>query len=93
MKTQLFKTAWNLFKKFNMTFSQALIEAWKEVKKEMIVKQVQQMNLSELKERMELTERLKPFKTTFYELREVLTTKIDNKGAVHFYGAGTYNGD
>lgn len=36
MKSQAMKTAWLLFKKYEMTFSQALIEAWKSVKRDFL---------------------------------------------------------
>ena len=34
MKSQIFTIAWKLFRKYQMTFSQALIEAKKNVKRE-----------------------------------------------------------
>lgn len=93
MKSQLFKTAWELFKKYNMSFSQALVEAWKSVKREAIRIEVLKMDVSEWSQEIEFKNRIKNLKPVFYKLRQVINGTVDNSGARFDYGNGVYNGD
>lgn len=93
MKTELFKTAWELFKKFNMSFSQALIESWKTIKRELVRQKVLKMDLSDFKMETEFKSRTKNLKTVFFNLRSQVSLSVNNSGASFDYGTGMYNGD
>lgn len=93
MKSTVFKKAWELYKLYKMTFSQALVEGWKFAKRRAIAIEVEKLNLSEWLQEIEFNKRIKNIKQTFYPIREQKNTIIDNSNARLWYGIGTYNGD
>lgn len=90
MKSLLFKSAWNIFKMQNVTFSEALKLAWKNVKsglKAVIVKSNKLVKSAGL-----------GFETVYFN--ELVFTQIktphvvcDNSGAAKWYDGATFNND
>ncbi|TDO67093.1 hypothetical protein EV143_1324 [Flavobacterium chryseum] len=93
MKKSLFKKAWDLFRKFQMTFSQALIEAWKMAKREILIKAYNKIpsTKSLQKKKLEAKKLWQAIETITYPWRSHLVT--NNSGAAGYYGIGKYNGD
>jgi hypothetical protein len=91
MKSQLFKTAWAIFKMQTVTFSEALTQAWKETKK----------GLKAVIVRMNKTvksERWIGFETIYYNALQVISietkrTVCNNDGASAWYDGKTLNLD
>lgn len=90
MKSLLFKSAWNIFKMQNVSFSEALKLAWKSIKsgsKAVIVrmnKQVKSVGLG--------------YDTIYYNALQFVDIVVkrevyNNDGAAAWYGCGHYNAD
>ena len=82
MKSKAFKKAWELFRKFEMTFSQALIEGWKFVKREWLKAEFATTTGEEITYRAKLSKRYNELKETVYSLRNFIPVT---------YGKGIYN--
>lgn len=90
MKSPLFKSAWQIFKMQNVSFSQALTLAWSKLKqglKAVIVKSNKLVKSSGL-----------GYETIYFNelvFANIVTTVgvSSNEGAKHDYGVGKYNGD
>ncbi|MCC9016972.1 hypothetical protein [Flavobacterium lipolyticum] len=93
MRKSIFKKAWELFRKFQMTFSQALIEAWKLAKRELLIKAYNKIpsTRSFQKKKLEAKKCWQSIETIAYKLRGHLVA--NNSGAAAYYGLGRYNGD
>ena len=64
------KTAWILFKQYQMTFSQALIEGWKRVKKELLKIEFSKTTSDEVTYRAKLVRRYNEIKFEFFDVRQ-----------------------
>jgi hypothetical protein len=93
MRTSIFKKAWELFRKFQMTFSQALIEAWKIVKREMLVIAYNKIpsTRSFQKKKLEAKKKWQAITTIAFPWRDHLV--VNNAAAAGYYGIGKYCGD
>ena len=93
MRKSIFKRAWTLFKQYSITFSQALIKAWNDYKRELLIKAYQSIpSTAQYKKKKEAALSLwKSFQGVDFECR--LRNVIDNSGAAAYYGVGMYNAD
>lgn len=93
MRKSIFTKAWELFRKFQMTFSQALIEAWKLSKREVLVKAYNKIPLTKSfqKKKQDAKKLWQVIETITYDWRSHLVAK--NNGASAYYGIGRYSGD
>lgn len=91
MKRSIFIKAWELFKKFKMTFSQALIEAWKIAKRQVLIQAYHKIPSTRQfsKKKLEAKKLWQSIVSTQYDFRRV----YNNNGAAADYGAGRYSGD
>ena len=89
-KSIIFKSAHAIFKMQNVTFSEALIEAWKKVKQG--VKAIV-MKCNRLVKSVGLGYETVYFNELVFTNIVVSRTVCDNSGARHDYGIGAYNGD
>lgn len=90
MKSLLFKSAWNIFKMQNVSFSQALTLAWSKIKegvKAVIVKS------NKLVKSAGLGYETIYFNELVFQSIKVLRTVCDNSGAAVYYDGVTYNND
>ena len=76
MRKSIFKKAWELFRKFQMTFSQALIEGWKFAKREWLKVEFSKTTNDEQTYRQRLVSRFNEVKETLYTLRNANTERI-----------------
>jgi len=91
MKSQIFKTAWAIFKTQTVTFSEALKQAWKETKKGFKAVVVRMNKLIK-------SERWIGFETVYYNALQIIKIEnqksiVNNDGAAAWYGCGIYNAD
>jgi hypothetical protein len=93
MKKSIFKRAWALFKQYSITFSQALIKAWNDYKRELLIKAYQLIpSTAQYKKKKEAAHNLwRSFKGVDFECR--LRNVVANSGAAAYYGKGLYNAD
>jgi len=70
MKSQAMKTAWLLFRKYQITFSQALIEGWKRVKRELLKLEFAKTTSDEVTYRAKLVKRYNEIKPYFFLPRD-----------------------
>lgn len=91
MKRALFIKAWELFRSFKMSFSQALTEAWKLVKRELLVVAYKKIPSKKQYEKKKAAAKMmwQSIETISYPFRNTL----NNDGAFAYYGAGRYSGD
>jgi len=89
MKSQVLKTAWLIFRQFEVTFSEALKEAWIRVKREFLRVQFAETRNKDLVVKFNL---LKP---TFFRQRGITNevTIVNNSGAKFWYDGKTFNND
>ena len=66
MKSQIFTTAWKLFRTYQITFSQALVEAWKSVKREALKLEFASIKSNEISYRQRLVDKYNSLKETIY---------------------------
>lgn len=92
MKSQALKTAWILFRKYQITFSQALVEGWKKAKREFLRIEFTKTSNDEISYRNRLVRSFNELKEIHY-LQRFVQTEINIEGAKHDYGVGIYNGD
>jgi hypothetical protein len=78
MKSQAMKTAWLLFKKYQITFSQALIEGWKRVKREFLKLEFAKTTSDEVTYRSKLVKRYNEIKINFFVERKDPNLKMPN---------------
>lgn len=91
MKSQIFIKAWELFRKFQMTFSQALIEAWKLVKRQALVKAYNKIpSTRQYAKKKQLAKQLWQ---SIISIRYDWRNTMNNEGAAAYYGIGAYSGD
>jgi hypothetical protein len=93
MKKSIFKRAWVLFKQYSINFSQALIKAWNDYKRELLIKAHQLIpSTAQYKKKKEAAHNLwRSFKGVDFECR--LRNVVANSGAAAYYGKGLYNAD
>lgn len=90
MKSIVLKSAWQIFKNGNVTFSEALTLAWSYFKKgfkAVIVK------MNKLVKSARLGYETVYFNQLTYANIAVKRESVNNAGAVHWYDGKTYNGD
>lgn len=90
MKSLLFKSAWNIYRMQNITFSQALTMAWSKLKegvKAVIVKS------NKLVKSVGLGYETIYFNELVFQNIKVLRTVCDNSGASKWYDGKTFNND
>lgn len=85
MKSQALTTAWILFRKYQITFSQALREAWLRVKKEAIRIAFSQTKPDEISYRQRLVERYNSMKITFFVTRPELIIDVNSDNLIGRY--------
>jgi len=66
MKSKIFTIAWKLFRNYQMTFSQALVEAWKTVKRESLKLEFASIKSNEISYRQRLVDKYNSLKETIY---------------------------
>lgn len=91
MKSLLFKSAWNIYRMQNVSFSQALTLAWSKLKEG--VKAVIVKSNKLVKSVRWMGHETVYFSELVFTSITVLRTVCDNSGARHDYGIGVYNGD
>jgi hypothetical protein len=85
MKSQAMKTAWLLFRKYQITFSQALIEGWKRVKRELLKLEFAKTTSDEVTYRTKLVKRYNEIKINLFLPRDydksvvVVDLKLDGR--------------
>lgn len=92
-KSQIFSTAWKLFRKYNITFSQALTKAWNDTKRQFYVSVYNSIpsKAQFAKKKLEAKKMYEQFNTVSFEL--VLRTLVDNSAAANYYDGHTLNMD
>jgi hypothetical protein len=89
MKSKVLKTAWLLFREFDVTFSEALKEAWIRIKREFL-----RIEFAETMDKS-LVSKFNSLKPTFFKQRnssnEIVV--VDNLGASFYYDGKTFNND
>jgi len=92
MKSQLFKTAWKIFKKYNVTFSQALKKAWIDFKRQSLVNIYNSIRSTAqyAKKKLEAKKMIENCKVDF-----IMTPRnvYNNDGAASYYDGLTLNMD
>jgi hypothetical protein len=93
MKTQIFKRAWELFKKYNITFNQALTKSWNEFKRSLLV-----LVYNKIPSKAQYAKKKLEAKKAFQSFVEVDFLCVprniaNNEGACNWYGIGAYNAD
>lgn len=93
MKSQLFKSAWALFRKYNITFSQALVKAWADFKRQFFIKIYNSIPSKPqfAKKKIEAKKMYENFNTVSFEL--VFRSIENNVGAIHYYNGATLKMD
>lgn len=66
MKSKIFTIAWKLFRNYQMTFSQALVEAWKTVKRESLKLEFASIKSNEISYRQRLVNKYNSLKEIMY---------------------------
>jgi len=89
-KSIIFKSAHAIYKMQNVTFSEALIEAWKKTKQG--VKAIV-MKCNRMVKSVVLGYETVYFNELVFTSIVVSSTVCNNSGARHDYGIGAYNGD
>lgn len=92
-KSQIFSKAWNLFRKYNITFSQALIKAWTDFKREFYITIYNSIpsKAQFAKKKVEAKKMYENFNTVSFDL--VCRNIANNIGAIHWYDGKTLNLD
>lgn len=95
MKSQALKRAWELFKKYQMTFSQALIEGWKFAKRLFIKQEFAKTSSEEVTYRAKLVKRFNELKEIIYLPKGHNSERVvvNNFGAALYYDGKTFNND
>jgi len=90
-KSKVFQNAWQIFKKFKVTFSQALVEAWKNLKRQLLVDAYNKIPSTRqyTKRKIEAKTLWQSITSIRYDLRNV----VNNDGAAAYYGIGAYCAD
>ncbi len=94
MKSQIFTKAWELFKIYEISFSQALKDAWKLAKRELVKIKFSLVDVTDTEERtklLNLFNSLKP-NTFLNKMRPFKKFAADN-GARLWYDGKTFNND
>ena len=92
-KSQIFSKAWNLFRKYNITFSQALIKAWTDFKREFYIKIYNSIpsKTQYSKKKIEAKKMYENFNSVGFQL--VCRNIVNNIGAINWYDGKTLNMD
>ena len=85
MKSQVLKTAWMLFRKYQVTFSQALKEAWLRVKKEAVKIAFSETKPNEISYRQRLLDKYNSMKLTFFVTRTELIIDVNSDNLIGRY--------
>ena len=93
MRKFIFNRAWSLFKRYSITFSQALIKAWNDYKRELVAKAFQKIPSTGqfAKKKKEAENAWRNFPALSFECTPRII--VDNSGAAAYYNTGVYNGD
>lgn len=93
MKSQIFTKAWELFRKYNITFNQALTKAWSDFKRDLLVQVYNKIpsKAQFSKKKQEAKKMWQNFKGVDFLC--VPRNIINNSGAAAYYGIGVYSGD
>jgi len=91
-KSEIFSKAWKLYRKYNITFSQALIKSWNDVKRSFYVAVYNSIPTkpSLAKKKAEAKKMFQSFEVTFSLTPRNIT---NNLGASHYYDGKTLNLD
>lgn len=92
-KSEVFSTAWKLFRKYNITFSQALIKAWNDVKRQFYVAVYNSIpsKAQFAKKKLEAKKMYESFNAVSFNLE--LRSIENNKNAAAYYDGHTLNLD
>jgi len=92
-KSQIFSKAWNLFRKYNITFSQALIKAWTDFKREFYITIYNSISSKPQysKKKIEAKKMYENFNSVCFQL--VCRNIVNNIGAINWYDGKTLNMD
>lgn len=93
MKASIFTKAWQLFKMYNITFSQALIKAWSDYKRSLLVAVYNKIPSTRSFTKKKAEAKLAWQKFTEVNFRMERRNIIENSGARFFYDAKTFNAD
>jgi len=92
-KSKIFSKAWNLFRKYNITFSQALVKAWTDFKREFYVAIYNKIpsKAQYAKKKIEAKKMYETFNSVGFIL--VPRNVLNNDGAASYYDGLTLNMD
>lgn len=92
-KSKIFSQAWTLFRKYNITFGQALKKSWTDFKRQFYVSVYNsiQSKPSLAKKKFEAKKMYESFGTVDFDL--VPRSIANNSGASHYYDGKTKNFD
>lgn len=92
-RSQIFSNAWKLFRKYNITFSQALKKSWTDFKRQFYVSIYNSIPTkpSMAKKKLEAKKMYESFNTVDFVL--VMRSIIDNSNAASYYDGKTLNLD
>ena len=92
-KSEIFSNAWTLFRKYNITFKQALIKAWADFKRNFYVAIYNAISSKPqfAKKKLEAKKMYENFNTVAFEL--VCRNVVNNIGAIRYYDGKTLNMD
>jgi len=92
-KSQIFSKAWGLFRKYNITFSQALVKAWTDFKREFYVAIYNKIpsKAQYSKKKIEAKRIYETFNDVGFRL--VSRNIVNNDGAASYYDGKTLNMD
>lgn len=93
MKQSIFKRAWYLFKKYSITFSQALIKAWNDHKRNLLIQIYNKIPSASqyAKKKIEAKKAWQNFKDVTFSCTP--RNIVNNSGAAAYYNGLTFNAD
>lgn len=91
-KSKIFSQAWTLFRKYNITFGQALTKAWADFKRQFYVSVYNAISSKPqfAKKKLEAKKMYKSFEVSF---QLVARNLVDNSNAATYYDGRTRNFD
>lgn len=87
------KEAWSNYRVYDMTFGEALKDAWDNHKRYVIREHVKSLGLSEMYQTIEIRKQTKHLPLRFFKPRVTHITISAGAAAAYYYGEGRYNGD
>lgn len=93
MKKSIFKRAWYLFKKYSITFSQALIKSWNDYKRDLLIE-----IYNKIPSKSQFSKKKVEAKKSWQNFTEVTfkcapRNLVINSGAAAYYNGSNYNAD